>query len=188
MSLHVKTTLLGALMGRTSQQWSRMSEVEQRAKIRFDDNSSAVVWQELSAESGLGLVPVRDIETKQLMSEIDTLRNVYTSDPRYVFLHVSVSERETNGVVVSAIAQSYEYTLLHAVASAPVADTIAAIALALPVNAVYFIWNPHRLSLARHYLLRWMGKRTAFPLDTMWLIQRENTGKEAPQVLIRCEV
>jgi hypothetical protein len=68
-----------------------------------------------------------------------------------------------------------------------VADTIVEISMALPVKAVYFIWEPQRLSLAKHYLLRWIGKRTAIPLDTMWLLRRERSIKELPRVLIRCQ-
>lgn len=131
-------------------------------------------------------MPVRDLGTEQFTREIAALRRIYTGAPPYVFLHVSIAETETAGVVVWAVRRSDEWALIHATGSAPVADTIVEIALALPVNAVYFIWEPQRLSLAKHYLLRWMGKRTAIPLDTMWLIRRKSS-KEVPRVLIRCE-
>ena len=80
-----------------------------------------------------------------------------------------------SGLVVWAVCRCDEWALIHAAASALVADTIVEIALALPVNAISFIWEPRRLSLAKHYLLRCIGKRSAIPLDTMWLLRRESS-------------
>jgi hypothetical protein len=100
VSLHVKTTLLSAIKGRTLPHGSENSEVKHGANVRFYDSQSAIVWNELSAEAALSLVPVREIGTDQLTSEIETLHRVYTNEPPYVFLHVSVSETETHGVVL----------------------------------------------------------------------------------------
>jgi hypothetical protein len=186
MSLLVKTTLLSALTGRMSPHGFRRSEIKHRRNIRFYDSQSAMLWNELSAAPALSLVPVSDIGKTRLTSEVETLSRIYTGEPPYVFVHVSVTEGETDGVVVWAVRHSCEWTLLHAVASAPIADTITAVALALPVKAVHFVWDPQRLSLAKHYLLRCFGKRTAVPLDTMWLIECAKNGKNAPKVLIRC--
>jgi hypothetical protein len=157
-----------------------------RENIRFFDSESAIVWSELSTGQAFNLIPVRDVTADRLTCERSVLQRFYASEPPYVFLHVSVAESETGGVVVWAVRRGGDWALLHAVASTPVADTIAQIALSLPVRSVFFVWDPHRLSLAKHYLLRCIGKRTAVPLDTVWLIRRAANGKEPPKILIRC--
>ena len=166
---------------------SNGTEAVGRTTIRFFDSQSALVWDELSSQRDLSLVPVRDLGTEQFAREIAALQSIYTgkSSP-YVFLHVSAAENDICGTVVWAVRRADEWTLIHAATSSPVADTIVEIALALPVKAVCFIWEPQRLSLAKHYLLRCIGKRTAIPLDAMWLLRRESNGKELPRVLIRC--
>jgi hypothetical protein len=154
------------------------------ANIRFFDSQSALVWNELSSGQAFNLIPVRDVGADQLTCELTELRRIYGSESPHVFLHVSETESDTDGVVVWAVRRS-GWTLLHAVASAPIADTIVEIALALPIKAVFFVWEPHRFSLAKYYLLRCIGRRTAVPLDTMWQIRRAANGNEPRDAVVR---
>jgi hypothetical protein len=158
-----------------------------RRKIRFFDSQSAIVLDELSSsEQALTLVPVREISANRMASDIKTLHRLHTTSPPYVFLHVSVSENDTDEILVWAARRSTDWALLHAISSEPIADTIAEIALSLPVKSVFFVWSQRRLSLAKHYLLRCVGKRTAVPLDTLWLVGRAANGRKPPNVFICC--
>lgn len=155
------------------------------ARIRFFDSDSEIVWNELSLERGISLVPVEDIGTEHLVSEVAELRSVYVAEPPYVFLHVSVVESPVDDIVVWAIRRNCQWALVHAVGTDPIADTIAEITLALGVRSVIFRWEARRLSLVKHYLLRSIGRRSAIPLDVMRLLRCKQDDSHSPKVLMQ---
>lgn len=177
-----RTRCLQALLFTLGPSLSRLTNLVACVRIRYYDSESAVVWNELERGRPIKLVPVEDISSDRRISELTGLQRAYVSDPPYVFLHASEADDPTDGVVVWAIRPAPESALIHAVSSAPIADTIAAIALSLPVESVFFVWQPRRLSLMRHYALRFLGRRSAVPLDVRWLLRRNS-----PKVFIRTE-
>lgn len=144
-----------------------------------------MVWNELSAEREIGLIPVEGIEPERLTSELVDVRAGYTSESPHVFLHVTMTESDRNDIVVWAVRRRTDWALVHAVSSTTVAETIVNIACCLPVRSIHFIWSPTRLSLVKHYLFRFLGRESSIPLDVKRLLRRRSGGGMRPEVLIR---
>jgi hypothetical protein len=154
-------------------------------EIRFYDSDSAIVWEELQRGRQIRLLPVEDISSDRRILELIGLEESYLTQPPYVFLHVGLAEDPTDGIVVWALRTGPDTALIHAVSSTPVAQTIAAIALKLPVEAIFFVWQPRRFSLMRYHILRLLEKPSAVPLDVRTLLRRVSAFGEAPEVHIR---
>jgi hypothetical protein len=151
--------------------------------IRFFDSDAAAAWSDLSAARAVSLLPVDEVDGDYRAADLADLRRAYGDHSPYVFVHVTAADRPRDEIVVWADHLNRESALVLALSSAPVADTLVQIALHLPVESVFFVWEPRRLSLVKHYLLRSIGRRSAVPLDVLWLLRGRS--RLAPSVLIR---